>query len=236
MAFPLIVQRVTRNTVSCGGIDTLLNENAAWIRIMTSISSFDELEPATSQSNPTLALIPAKASLQHLPHSKRGKGGSIFNNEMELSAFMRSAGLLTSKTSTGETVGSCDTPRAAGSNVVSKRMVESSPTNVTEYMELPFMYRLNDTEIQTPSSFEGTAGTSSRASKRKDADIQVKTRAKNFETNQISKKRQRDSKTDPLSSPARTCQRSRGDFIFSPNRQQAASNLVDLRNGSSGPK
>ena len=236
MVVPLIVQRAARS-VSCGGVETLLNESAAWIRIMSSFTNGDDPEPAASQENAALLLIPAKASLQHLPlHNWRGAGNSIINNEMELSTFMRSAGLLTGKASNGETESCCDTPRAAGgSKVGSKRMVESSPTNVTEYLEVPFMSRLKDTESQIPFSFEGAAST--RASKRKDAENQNKTRSTYCETNQISKKRQRDTKTDqadPLSSPARTNQRSSGACIFSPNRQQAASNLVDLRNGSSG--
>jgi hypothetical protein len=230
---PVIVQRAARTSVSCDGVDALLNENSAWIRIMSSFTNIDEQEPATSQSNTTLLLIPAKTSLQHLPvYTERGPG-TICEAEMELSTFMRSAGLLKEESSNVETFGCYDTPRAAGgSNVGSKRMVDSSPTNVAEYGERPFIFRLNELESHIPFSVEGAAGT--RASKRRDAENQGKTKISYCETNQISKKRQRESKIDPLSSPARSNQKSGGDFIFSPNRQQAASNLVNLKKGVAG--
>jgi hypothetical protein len=224
---PLIVQ-------TFAGVDALLNENSAWIQIMSSSANVDEAELglSASHSNAALSLIPAKASLQHLPRNKRGAGSIICNNEMDLSTFMMSAGLLTCKTSNGEVLGCYDTPRAAGSNVGSKRMLDSSPTNVSDYGERQFISRLQDMESHIPFSFEGA----SRVTRRKDAENQNKAKSMYCDANQVSKKRQRDSRTDIFSSPARTTQKSIGDFIFSPNRQQAASNLVDLSKGASGSK
>ena len=202
------------------GLDLLLNNSDIWRKIMDAYKHHESSDFSPTHHDRMLSdLIPTHC-LENLPH-RESVTENFSNKEIELNEFMKAAGLVYA----GATFSSPATYEekrggfSACSTSIRRGKGESSPTNVAE---IPVCLQ----DSCSPNSLD-CSKVRSRSSKRKDSMEGMSPSAIHNEDTMPSKRvRARDWSSHP--SPART-PNCRYDLLFSPNRQQAATNLVGLK-------
>jgi hypothetical protein len=211
---------------TCSGIDFLLNDMSnPWTKIMGACKASSFL--LGSEQDGLVGLIP-QSCLQNLPQQGiKSTLRQICRAELELGNFMKVAGFVN--------VQSDHSPFNYGNSISTntasfKGKGESSPTNVVDFMERQrnfmqgyYPYASYDQGIDGSYAlnFECSHG-STRASKRKEL-----VKDSNDDSDWSRKKNRHDS-SDGCFSP-KTSSKSANNVLFSPDRQQAASNLVGLK-------